>query len=65
MADKLTMGLDVPRVTFEGQKALVTFDSKGEKIGPINKGVYRAIKIRQARKEKMEFSVMWLVTFYY
>jgi len=58
IADRLTSGMDVPSVAFEGQKVLVTFDSKGEKIGPINKGVYRAIKIRQIR-ERMEFNVLW------
>ena len=55
------MDLDVPRVIFTEQKVLVTFDSKGEKLGPINKAVYRAIKMRQAQKEKMGFSVMRLV----
>ena len=49
VADYLSFGLNVPSIKFDGQKVLATFDNRGEKIGPINKGIYRAVKRRQIR----------------
>ena len=50
IADYLTFGQNVPSIKFDGQKVLATYDNRGEKIGPINKGLYRAVKRRQIRE---------------
>ncbi|XP_035715225.1 ATP-dependent RNA helicase TDRD9 isoform X2 [Folsomia candida] len=56
VADYLSFGLNVPSIKFDGQKVLATFDNRGEKIGPINKGIYRAVKRRQIR-DMLEISL--------
>ncbi len=60
MADRLSVGTDIPSVNFQGQKVLVTFGKLGgDKIGPIFKGIYRALMTRQTR-ENMDFRVLRL-----
>ncbi|CAL8099647.1 unnamed protein product [Orchesella dallaii] len=40
----------IPSVQFHGSKVVVTFDSRGDKLGPICSAVYRAVKLRQLRQ---------------
>lgn len=57
--DRLSHGLDIPALKFEGSKVIAIFDNKSEKIGPICKGVYRAAKMRQIKDRPIEFNVLW------
>jgi len=56
IADYLSHGLSVPAIKFDSQKVFAVFDQRGEKIGPVSKGLYRAIKRRQLR-HNMEFNL--------
>ncbi|ODN04338.1 putative ATP-dependent RNA helicase TDRD9 [Orchesella cincta] len=39
----------IPSIEFHGSKVVVTFDSRGDRLGPICSAVYRAVKLRQLR----------------
>lgn len=54
IADKMTCTNAVPNVNFRSSKVIVTFDPRGDKVGSISYGVYRAVKMRMLR-ERLTF----------